>query len=298
MTTKNYNEQCLTDNQKFNTQLFDNPVTLDRTIKSHGLGSFNLDNEPNNTNTEILLSGGSLNLNIDDYKNRNLNNASSSEDDRGDIFDIFNMFDDVDRQHQVDSYSMNRPNNVSTDIDSDEEEIVTTADDEEDSSSQYDSFFNDSEIDELSITRHDLSVNVDNTSRYKRRRKFKGRNGADLIGIGDMTKLSDNDNFKKNSINSAFKYKKNALEFLSKHKDKNLHLFQEDLGILKLTENGEIPTGAKSFYVTDWKTVYDAALTKKYHLYEHRDRGERVKFHLDIELKKMNYPLVFLRIFL
>lgn len=79
--------------------------------------------------------------------------------------------------------------------------------------------------------------------------------------------------------NTNFLYaetKKSILEHIREHSD--LHIFSED----ELKGNKTV----KSFFATDYETVYVLSKKKKFHIYENYERDEKIKLFIDIDIKE------------
>ncbi len=79
--------------------------------------------------------------------------------------------------------------------------------------------------------------------------------------------------FKSQPHIKKFVKKEQAIIYIQKHP--TLHLFSEDVSV----------DGAKQFYTLDYDTVYQLCNKRLYHLYENLERNERIKLHIDIDIK-------------
>ncbi len=93
--------------------------------------------------------------------------------------------------------------------------------------------------------------------------------------------ISIEKNFKKNPHNQVFYTKDEAIKYINKSNNNNLHLISED----KCADKG-----TKMYYTLDHELLYSFGCTKKYSLYECYERGDKVKLHLDIDIKNDDIP--------
>lgn len=93
--------------------------------------------------------------------------------------------------------------------------------------------------------------------------------------------ISIEKNFKKNPHNKVFYTKDEAIKYINKNNNTDLYLISED----KCTDKGN-----KLYYALNHELLYLLSQTKKYSLYECYERGDKVKLHLDIDIKNDDIP--------